>query len=84
MALENKQPGKVPKPTDGDRSGNNDKLGNKPTVNQGISNAGPTGNRNDRSDKGGMGSDDGKLTASKGTKGKPGNRSGSKSNPEKK
>lgn len=84
MAIQDKQAGKVAKLTNTDRSGNSDKIRNQPAVNQGISNAGPTGNRNDRSDKGGMGSDDGKLTPSKETKGKPGNRSGSKSNPEKK
>lgn len=66
MATDKKQAGKVPKPTDGDRSGNYDKTRNNPTVNQGISNAGPTGNRNDRSDKGGVGSDDGKGSRSNG------------------
>lgn len=72
MATEKKQTGKTTQFAEGDRTGNYDKLGNKPAINQGISNAGPTGNRNDRADKAGSGPD--------GSKGKPGNRSGSKSN----
>ena len=73
MAIENNKGGKITNPQGGDRSGNYDKVRNMPAVNQGISNAGPSGNRNDRADKG-------QGNTPNGSKGKPGNRSGSKSN----
>lgn len=86
MAKQTKNQGNVPAPQGKDRSGNYDKKRNQPAVEQGISNAGPTGNRNDRDDtqksppkSGNVGNTDPKKKG-----GNSGNRDGSKSNAERK